>query len=453
MRMKKTLKKYYNFSVKKHLIIIFCISLIIRISISFIAYKHKSHEIVSDNTLYLAYTNTLINEGVNFEPFHPLCEYTSPGIAILSYPIVYLFNSNWLMIFIFISIIGSLTPIMIFLIAIKIFNKSSAILAALWGVFYIQHLKFIPTMGKEIWMSLFMLLNVYFIILLTDKIRERGVGNQLLIFVTSTFVLAFSILFDERFIVFLLIYPVLILFLTKPFSNGLRNAFVYLILVIIFLLPWNIRNYQRYDKVVLLTKRTEHITDKLFGYENRNGNLMNEYFDTYGYEYIHDYQIDSVISGKITETDGGAEIHEAMRKAMKNGFLPHPLKWHEQYWSRFREFWRPVSFSGKYLNTGYYFNGKWSLRHNLSTMASYGVLLPFFILGLFRLLKREKKVFTILFMTIFVYCFIHVATVGFTVWRYRVPLDSLIILIAFYYISDLINRFNFFPKSSIVMDS
>ena len=91
--MKKMLRKYYDFSVKKHLIIIFCISLIIRISISFIAYKNKAHEIVSDNTLYLAYTNTLINEGVDFEPFHPLCEYTAPGIAILSYPIVYLFNS------------------------------------------------------------------------------------------------------------------------------------------------------------------------------------------------------------------------------------------------------------------------------------------------------------------------------------------------------------------------
>lgn len=449
MKIKSIINKFYGFSVKKHLIIIFCVALFVRICVSFVAYKTNAQDKWSDDLLYLDYTKTLINEGINFSLFVESVyiewyDYIGPGIGILNYPIVCLFPNNCLMIFVFVSVIGSFIPIMIFLISHKLFNKSIALLSAYWSVFYILYLKFIPTMGKETWMSLFLLINVYFVFLLTDNNRDRKIVKQILVYFTSAIVMAFSILFDERFFVFILVFPILLLFYNKPFFNGFKIALVYSILVLLFLLPWNIRNYQRYDKVVIISKRTEHLTDRVLGYKNQDSGLMDDICALYGRYYIHDYQIDSVISGKKTVTDGGSEISEEMKLAMKNGYLPHPFKWYEAIWSRLKEFWRPLDLSNEYQKTGYCFNGKWSFRHNASTFLSYGILLPFFILGLFKLFKQEKKIFTILFLTIVVYCIIHVATICFTTWRYRVPIDSLIMIIAFYYLSSL------FKKGSLI---
>ncbi|MBI4648415.1 MAG: hypothetical protein HY738_17985 [Bacteroidia bacterium] len=415
MKIVNLFKKFYHLPLFSHLVIIFLISLIIRSSVSIVAYQSNIMKDFADDLFYLNYVNVIIEQGINFKSF-AMSEYLVPGIGIVNYPFIYIFGNNWLM------------------------EKKTALLASIWSIFYVLHLKHVPTMGKELWMSLFMLLNIYLLLVIMDNFKSKPLKYQISIYLISSFIFAFSILFDERYFMFLMLFPLLILFLNKPIINGLKIASIYVLLTIIFLLPWHIRSYIRHDKIIILSKRTEKLTDKIFGYKNQNYEAMDDICSLYGRYYIHDYQIDSVINGYKKFTDGGYEITEDMRLEMKNGFLPHPFNWYESLWSRFKEFWRTTDFCNEYQKTGYYFNGKWSLKHNLSTFLSYGILLPFFILGLFELIKKKKKLFVILFSIIAFYCLIHVMYICFVTWRYRIPIDSIIIIIAFYYISPLLEN-------------
>lgn len=444
MKIKNIFYRTYNFSARKHLVIIFSIALIVRVCVSVIAYQTNVMSKFGDDKCYYEYNTNLVDQGLNFESLFNISDYCGPGIVIVNYPIFYLFGSNWMIIFLYVSVVSSFIPVLIYLISNKFLNKKTAILASFWSIVYILNLKFVPTMGKDIWMTLFLLLNVYYLlIILNNNFKDRTLKNKVKIYLISTLIFALSILYDERFLGFMAIFPLLILFLNKHKINGLKIASIYFLLTVIFLLPWNIGNYKKYGKVVILSKRTEHFTDKVFNYESQDHEVMDDICGLYGIYYLHDNQIDSVINGYITVTDGGYSIPKEMGQAMRNGNLPHPFKWNEALWSRFKEFWRPLDFSNEYQKTGYYFNGKWSLRHNISTFLSYGILLPFFVLGLFRLMKESRPMFFVFFTIISFYCLIHVATICFTVWRYRVPIDSLIMIIAFYYFSYLITRFYF----------
>ena len=140
-------------------------------------------------------------------------------------------------------------------------------------------------------------------------------------------------------------------------------------------------------KFVLLTPRTERFTDKIFGYEQKDY-FSDDFTSIKGTYYIHDYQMDSVITGLKTVTDGGYKIPDVQIEAMKNGDLPAPLTGFAAFFSRLKTMFEPIQIKGDFERTGYYYYKK-SLRQNIATFLFYGVLSHFFFSRVLLLVQNQ----------------------------------------------------------------
>jgi len=202
--------------------------------------------------------------------------------------------------------------------------------------------------------------------------------------------------------------------------------------------PWLIRNYNVYDKVVILTVRTTKFTDKFFGYP------VYDYTKRHNeYQFIHhwnDSMKNDIINGK--EVPGiKRKIYDNLKLGLTNGSVPHKYSKLEKYYAEFKEFWRPVRFNGGYVGNGFKYKGpSWSLKHNLSQGISYGLLLPFLIIGILMLIREKNKYGILLIIILLIHTYIHVV-LDHAINRYRIPIDPFIIIIAFYAINNLCLKF------------
>jgi 4-amino-4-deoxy-L-arabinose transferase-like glycosyltransferase len=80
----------------------------------------------------------------------------------------------------------------------------------------------------------------------------------------------------------------------------------------------------------------------------------------------------------------------------------------------------------------------WSLRHNLVNIATYGVLLPFFLVGVWTAVRRRHRPALVLASAVVVYFLIRVFYGGYE--RLRLPIEPLVILLAVYAVVDLYGR-------------
>ena len=127
----------------------------------------------------------------------------------------------------------------------------------------------------------------------------------------------------------------------------------------------------------------------------------------------------------------GIVISNAQVEAMKKGNLPRNFSYAEAVWSRFKIMIRPVQFGGDYERTGNYFQYR-SLRNNLVSLFFYAPILFLSIPGFFFLYKTRKSVFCLFTGIVLTYLLLHIFLVPFTIWRYRLPLDPIFIIIGMY---------------------
>jgi hypothetical protein len=167
--------------------------------------------------------------------------------------------------------------------------------------------------------------------------------------------------------------------------------------------------------------------------------MMDEFNDIYGVYYIHEHQFDSVIAGHKTHTDRGRKISPEMVKAMKRGELPKPLTGIKAMWVRTLSMLEPIQIKGRYERSGYFYYMK-SLKHNIATFLFYGILFLFSFPGFYYLYQLNRKVFYIFLFVILSYTFIHALAIPYTNWRYRLPLDSIFIIVGWL---GIVNVFRF----------
>ena len=99
-------------------------------------------------------------------------------------------------------------------------------------------------------------------------------------------------------------------------------------------------------------------------------------------------------------------------------------------------FWRFARLRGSSIQdpsdtvSGVRMEPPWSTRHNVATIVSYGLLMPFLLLGIVFAILTRNRTALILSATLAFYFLIHVVTGGGT--RARVPVESVVILLSFY---------------------
>lgn len=380
---------------------------------------------VPETNLYYELAQEIIAQGkILYETSDPYYEFPGPVIPWLNALTMLIFGKNYLGLYLVSAIGSALITFYTYKTARLFLDKAASLFAGVWSTFYFFYFHFTPSPGKDIWMAFFMIFLIYYLLLLFEK-KQFSYPKYIL------FIVMFAISFhlDERFFVFTPFIGLYILYCEtsgfKKFKIIKTAAFgVFLILLMV---PWTIRNFEKHDKIVILSTRTEAFTDPIFGYEPR-GHMMDEFNDIYGVYYIPESQFDSVITGLKTTTDMGREISPAMVKAMQQGDFPRPLTGIRGIGVRLFSMFEPFQLKGRYERSGYFYYKK-SLRQNMATFLFYGVLFFFSFPGFYNLYSLNRTGFYVFISVIIIYGLVHALAIPYTNWRYRLPLDSIFIIV------------------------
>lgn len=422
--MKGQLKLIVN-NEKLFLSIVFITSFLIRLIYVIYQYHHGVVNTFSDDIAYKHYGEEILKQGIFVTNLEQLGSYSGavgPGIGWILSLIFLFFGGNWLPVFIVNSIVSAGISILIYYIAKLYVNKNVAIASAIYSVAYIFFIKFTATAGKEIWMTFLMASSV----LLLIKTSKSDKINLLILF--FSFVFAFFIHLDERYLLYSpLFFAILLLTGPNPKMLRFRKAILFSLLVVVFMIPWTIRNYTVYNRIILVSVRTNPFTEKLLNYEQK------KYFDD-NYKakwYISQARMDSILQGKAFTYDSGDKISPEQIDAMRKGYLPHDFSETEKLEARFIRLWQPfIGPHGMYFQDGWRYIF-WSKKHNISILLTFSWLLLFLPFGLYAMFKKYKPAFYIYISIFALHTLIHVFFIPFTDDRYRVPIDSFIIIAAF----------------------
>lgn len=330
-------------------------------------------------------------------------------------------------------VISTIMIYIVYLISIRIFNNvPAALLAAFVTSVYIYFLKYIATSGKEVWIAFFFAAVFLYMLKLKDK-TERYLKTTVIL----SFLYAYFIHLDERYIIYApLLFFFIIILDKKSVQNGIKKSLIFTCLVLLLMVPWLIRNYQVHNKVVIISLRLATVTDKLFGYPQQ------QYWDERSRWYMTEGEVDSVIAGTRTTTHLGLPVPPEQVEAMRNGIRPRPFSTGETMWESFKALWQPIDLiKWNYVQDGYRFDHMPSLKNNLSVFLTYGIMLIFSIFGMFRLFSIDKRIAWFVLSIFIFHTLIHVVFIPFTEYRYRIPIDSVIITLGAYGIYTIVRKY------------
>lgn len=419
---------FANYSTRKILILIFFVALIIRLAFGIYMFQKEGTSNFVDDWDYISYANNILSQGIwvpDISKLYSNSHLVGPGFPLIVAISFAIFGENFLPIIILNAIISSLIPILIFKLGKEIFNERVGFISSIWSTFYVLHIRYIPTLLKEVWLAFLFLLIIYLFIVETKK--NKIFWSNLILPIPY----AFLIHIDERFFTYFPVLIIAFLFLDiKSWRFGFKKSALFLVVVLFLMIPWLVRNYYVYDRPVILTERTARFTDKIFRYDNQlkeHEKEMNQYPQ---FEWDKSMVEPILANEEIPGLKG--HRYKSLQRGLQHGFIPHRYSKYERWYAEFKEFWRPVRFTGGYVGNGFRFEGpSWSLKHNLSQGLTYGLLLPFFLIGIFYIIKLQHKYGLLLTIIIFIHMIIHVV-LAHVRNRYRIPIDAFIIIIAFY---------------------
>ena len=415
--------------IKNIFYILIFIALIIRLGIIIVTYINLDKSPQGDELDYISYANNIIAQGVVVPDISLLrgnAHLIGPGFPLVLATLFRIFGENYFPVFLLNALLSTAVVGLIFFIGRDVFNEKIAIFATGWASFYVLFIKYIPSILKE---TIILFLFLWFIYSFIKETKRNRISWMSLY---PTFIYAYLIHVDERYFSYLPIILIFYILLDRiSFNNGMKKAILFFVIVSLLMIPWLIRNYVVYgDRVVILTERTARFTDKYFGYD--------QLLSFYGQKQLKyskfkwdESLIDDILAGKEVSGLKGKR-YRSLKKGIEAGFIPYKFNTTEKRISNFKELYRPIRLHPGYIDTGFRFvEGAWSIKHNLSVGLSYGLLLPFFLYGGLMIIKYKQKYGLFFICIIIVHTLIHV--IYFTgKERYRIPIDTLIILIAFY---------------------
>jgi hypothetical protein len=224
---------------------------------------------------------------------------------------------------------------------------------------------------------------------------------------------------------FLLFMPFLFLWLWWAKRPRLTSFVLPVALVVLMIAPWTIRNYRAFDQIVPLNTNSGFAF--FWGNHPRYGTQFIPILPSGEY-----YRMipEALQAQGLNE----AEMDSALLAEALDIILADPGRYLLLSLSRF-----PTYFM-------FWPSGDSSLVSNLSRVGSFGLFLPFMVYGLFLTLKqsfaswRERfaSPLTLLYLFMLVYTGIHILT--WTLIRYRIPVDAVLVIFASYGLLDLLEK-------------
>lgn len=398
----------------------------IRLIYGIIYYLKSGTSGFADDWAYIKFAEEMLEQGIFVDDISGLTQTKSaitpfyPFIIYLSFKI---FGIIYLPLIIINAFLSAFVTYIIYYIGKYSFNETVGILSSFWTIFYVNSIRWVPNLLKE---SLIQFLFALLILIVLVYVT-RNSGYFVLTLMSIVFVLLIHT--DERYIIYSMPIALLVVIMKGPSLSQRLLSLVYLnVIILVLMTPWLIRNYSVYKRPVVLSERTAIITDKLFNYKNDN------YFAQE--IQLSEATLDSISKGMPVYD---MTMYSIIQRGLSYGIYPRKYSLPEKMFVDFKEFWRPFRFSDMWVSEGFRPEGKWSLSHNISLILTYGILLPFMLIGIYESIKKKNYVSYIMLIVILLHTFMHI-TVVLSQNRYRIPIDILVIVFAFYGITEMFNK-------------
>lgn len=371
-------------------------------------------QIVNDAKDYLQFGEIILRDGPlplaqgEIEAFSP------PGFPWLLALTIYLTGWNGSIVIVN-ALLSTITVWIIYKIGQWSLPGTWAVLAAIWAVFYVPYSYFIGSILKESLLHFLVPFGIYLLFKLHKKFNVS-------LLILLSFVFTYTIHTDERYLVFLPLY-LIALIQKNNLQKSLKNCILFLFGILIFSSPWFIRNYQVYERPILITERFQSPLDKKLGIENRlnqrNSNLRDQ---------IISFR-DSVMAGYSPQVNSGRKRN--VKEAIGEGLIPHDYNFVERFYYNSLGYWSPFRTSGILLGSGWKYKGPRTLTVNILYTLNYGLLLPFLLVGIYFAWSQKTRILQWLSLYLLMHYILHVIVI-FGSGRYRHPVDFIIIVLAFY---------------------
>lgn len=323
-------------------------------------------------------------------------------------------------------IIGIIHPLLIFVVGKLSFNSRVGLIAAAITSVYIYFVYYSATLMTEpfyIAGILAILGTSGWIVKNANQILENRRKYLLFAFLLGV-ATSLTILLRQAFLLFLpFLYTWLLFVLRKNYLvPALKMIGINVLIITLFILPFTIYNYERFNQFVLLN------TNAGFAFYWANHPIYGTHFE--GILTQSTYL--DLLPKELYGLNEAALDRELLNRGLQF-VIQDPLRYFFLSLSRI-----PVYFM-------FWPSPHSSILSNISRIGSFGVFLPFMIYGLLTTLtkKGEEKVTLyspvfLLLLFILVYSLIHIFT--WTLIRYRLPIDAVLVLFAAVGFSDLIQK-------------
>jgi 4-amino-4-deoxy-L-arabinose transferase-like glycosyltransferase len=368
-------------------IILALFSLAFGLRIVYAALVGTSPEITPNPYTYDFLMARKIAAGVEWwsQPFSP----AAPGYQFMLAAVFKVGGVHRWLVILLQAVLGGALTFVIYRIGERSLGRGAGLLSAIWLAIYVHHMQMSSLMVRDATVTLLFAFVCYLLILYAYRIRGAiwtAIAHSILVH------------FDPQFLLFVPLIALYLLFrATRHRLLNVQSMFLYLGTCLVLLTPWTIRNYRVYGEPIPV------------GLEATN--YLRPFKTAYG-----------------GDEDPGATVTMVESRP---GF-----------WRNSTELWRVVRFKESAHPTsdgGMRAVPPWSTRHNLISIANYGLLIPFFLLGVWRAVRNKNQAGLVLSGAIFVY-YLTRAFYGAGV-KERLPVEPLFILLAFYAIVDLYSRY------------
>jgi 4-amino-4-deoxy-L-arabinose transferase-like glycosyltransferase len=324
-------------------------------------------------------------------------------------------------------IVAILQPYLAYRIAEDLFNPLTGLVAAALTAIYTYFIYYAATLMTEPFYIVAILAALWLSMRIVKGGRGGEPGSSNLVARGSLWMglwlglaLGTAVLIRQ---LFLLVVPFVLIWIW--WASGRRNLkgmIVAGVTILLMVLPFTIYNYQRFDRFVLLNTNA--------GYA-----LFWSNHPIYGTQFVPILtdemgSYNELIPDELLSLDEAA-LDQALLRLGIGFILADPLRYLALSASRIPPyfiFW-PSSSS--------------STISNISRVSSFGIMLPFMLYGLYRSYKIRikplvKQPLFLLYMFILLYTLMHILT--WTLVRYRLPVDAVLVIFAGLAVVDLISR-------------
>jgi 4-amino-4-deoxy-L-arabinose transferase-like glycosyltransferase len=422
-----------NYLKKYNILLILIVILLARIMYSL--YYGEKESIFSDAEGYSRIAIN-INTNSNWILDKNTFEFREPIFPLYVALVYFLFGiKNYLAVYVVNSAISVFLCYLIFRLAYKIFGKMVAYISLCWSGLYVFYYFYSGDLLREV--IVFFLLFSFFYQLYIYLMENDGIKK--LIFCSLIF--SILVLTDARYL-FYIPFLLLLFLIYSPKLRNIKRYMYFSLLVFVFIFPWNLRNYVVYGDIVFINTRTydnrlkDNIRTRLLSTEKITKPKSYETADYWevNYSYPLQQERDSVINGYNPRHRSDVEV--ALIK--KNIYADSTFLGRKLYWMK--EMFRPVRLHYDYLPfPSAAIEKPWSFKHNITSGLFYGLLIPLFFISCVLLIKCNKKEFFFLIFPIITQGLLHFLMFGLD--RYRLPIDSFIIILSAYALFEIIKRF------------